>query len=72
MAPVHDRMPVIFPHRSQWEAWLEEKEPEAITELLDTPENDILDMYPISTLVNSVRNNGPKLHEPVGEQGDLF
>lgn len=72
MVPVHDRMPVIFPHRDQWEAWLEEKDPAAVRELLDTPQSGILDMYAVSTRVNSVRNNGPELHEPVGEQGDLF
>ena len=28
-----------------------------------------LDAYPVATLVNSVRNNGPELVEPVAAEG---
>jgi len=72
MNGIHDRMPVIFHQDSEWQAWLEEKDPQAITELLQTPVQGLLKMYPVSTRVNSVRNNGPVLHQAVEEQRDLF
>lgn len=71
MTAVHDRMPVILQGEEQ-RAWLEAEDPNDIQTLLRTPENDLLKMYPVSTRVNSVRNNGPDLHFPQEEQGSLF
>lgn len=72
MAPVHDRMPVLFHAEEQWKAWLEEKDQEVMNELLRVPSNGILDMYAVSTKVNSVRNNGAELHQAIEEERDLF
>lgn len=71
MSKVHDRMPVILQPAYQ-EDWLEAKNDDDIQDLLQPPKDNILIMYPISTLVNSVRNNGPELHLPQAEQGSLF
>jgi putative SOS response-associated peptidase YedK len=64
---IHDRMPMII-------------DPAAWADWLDPANNDIADLrgllspaaasglttYPVSTEVNSVRNNGPQLIEPIG------
>ncbi|WP_353481458.1 SOS response-associated peptidase [Haliscomenobacter sp.] len=65
MRPIHDRMPLVLPNRDSQKSWLEERNPAAIAELLHTPEDWILDMYPVSTAVNSVRNNGEELHDTI-------
>ncbi len=65
MAPIHDRMPVLLPDDA-WERWLDPSrtEGEALAELkgLLIPAPDgALELYPVSRLVNSVRNDGPEL-----------
>ncbi len=56
MAVMHDRMPAILAPDAE-AAWLdpEEKNPAKLLSLLKPYENETLDMYPISKLVNSVR-----------------
>jgi putative SOS response-associated peptidase YedK len=79
---IHDRMPLSVP-RGGWEAWLDPglADPEAARELLDFAPQWIA--VPVSDAVNSVRNNGPELLEPVqvqspgtapetGDAGTLF
>ena len=67
---IHDRMPVIVP-RTHYDAWLDpdygsgEGEADALISLLDAGRDPHLDTYPVSTAVNSVRNNGPELVLPV-------
>ena len=61
-AEIHDRMPLVLP-RSAWDRWLD-PDVEDVTELLVEPVVD-LEIWPVSTQVNSVRNNGPELIEPV-------
>ena len=39
--------------------------------LLEPAPDDVLGMYPISTAVNNVRNQGPQLLEPIEEAQDL-
>ena len=63
MSAVHNRMPVVLAEADLQEAWLGELTEGDITELLQTPADGTLDMYPVTPLVNSVRNNGPELHE---------
>jgi putative SOS response-associated peptidase YedK len=65
VAPIHDRMPVILPPET-WPRWLGE-EPASREELLDLLQPypaDRMRAYPISTRVNSVRNDEPALLEP--------
>ncbi len=63
MATIHDRMPVVLHTPTLQKKWLEETKLEETLALLETPPDGILKMYPISTLVNSPRNNTPELHE---------
>jgi putative SOS response-associated peptidase YedK len=65
LAPIHDRMPVILPE-SAWDTWLdsENHDTEALARLLVPAADDLLELWPVSTLVNTPRNNGPELLEP--------
>ena len=66
MAPIHNRMPLIFTSPDEWNAWLKEDESsDYIVPFLDTPPDGILEMYPVNRAVGNVRNNGPELHEPL-------
>jgi putative SOS response-associated peptidase YedK len=64
LAAIHDRMPLSVP-ASGWEAWLDPAlgDPETARGLLDFAPRWIA--VPVSDAVNSVRNNGPELLEPV-------
>ena len=66
MAPIHDRMPVILPPAAR-ERWLDphatEDELRAI--LAPLPSAD-LEAYPVSTLVNSPRNDAPECVQRLG------
>ena len=66
MAAIHDRMPVILP-RSVWDEWLDPRmqDLERLSTLLVPAPDDLLTMHSVSRDVNSVRNNGPQLLDPV-------
>jgi putative SOS response-associated peptidase YedK len=62
----HDRMPLTV-GRERWHEWLD---PRAATKddllaLLEPAAPGRLEAYPVATLVNNVRNNGPELLEPL-------
>lgn len=59
---VHDRMPMTVP-RHDWASWLDPHltDPASAKSLLAVAEPAELDAYPVSTLVNAVRNDGPEL-----------
>lgn len=65
---VHDRMPVILPDEV-WDAWLDRdlEDPEAALSLIKTIDPDLIMEHPVSSRVNSVRNNGPDLVEAASE-----
>ncbi len=66
MSAVHDRMPVMVP-RSRWNEWLDpgNHDVETLSTLFDMGADDSLTMHPVSTDVNSVRNNRPALIEEI-------
>lgn len=64
---IHDRMPMTIP-RSDWAAWLDPAATIDAAGLLAPAASLPLDAYPVSTAVNSVRNNGPELIEPLPPQ----
>ena len=67
LAEIHDRMPLILTE-DDWDAWLN---PDAALEpelLAQVPDVRGIELREISTLVNSVRNNGPELLEPAQPQ----
>lgn len=72
ISAIHNRMPVILNGEEEQQRWLENQPLEEVLSLLHTPEDGILEMYRVSEQVNSVRNNGPELHEPAMEPPTLF
>jgi len=58
MKPVHDRMPVIL-EPADWRMWLESGTPGAL-DLLKAPDEGVLELYPVSSMVNKPINNGPE------------
>jgi putative SOS response-associated peptidase YedK len=66
MAPIHHRMPVVVP-RDAWDEWLGPGPlPRTrLKELLAPAPDDLLDMFPVGSAVNSARNDGPELLVPV-------
>jgi putative SOS response-associated peptidase YedK len=71
LADIHDRMPLLMAPE-HWAAWLD-PDAEDPGDLLTSPPMDLiesLELRPVSTRVNNVRNNGPELverAEPVTE-----
>ncbi|MFI9389185.1 SOS response-associated peptidase [Kutzneria sp. NPDC052558] len=79
LAEVHERMPLVLP-RESIEQWLApDKGSDDVAELL-APSQEIVSRFelrPVSTAVNSIRNNGPDLlvraePEPEVAELDLF
>jgi putative SOS response-associated peptidase YedK len=66
VAEVHDRMPVMLPP-SAWAAWLDPSNDdiETLGKLLVPAPARLLELHPVSTAVNNVREKGPELIEPV-------
>lgn len=75
LAQVHDRMPLLLPP-SAWDDWLDPDAgagDERVSALLTPPSEQLvagLELRPVSSLVNSVRNNGPELLAPMAP-GDV-
>ncbi len=66
VAKLHDRMPVILPV-DDYPAWLGEDSAAAaeLLALLKPYRPDAMRAYPVSTVVNSPKNDGPECIEPV-------
>ena len=70
---IHERMPVILPRDAE-SAWLDpalDGNVEAILALLTPVAASALSAHPISTRVNSVRNDDPSLLEPATDDPQL-
>jgi putative SOS response-associated peptidase YedK len=63
MAPLHDRMPVILAP-DDWAPWLDPANAAGAALIRPAPAGT-LQATPISTRVNSVRNEGPDLIHPL-------
>jgi putative SOS response-associated peptidase YedK len=65
LAPIYDRMPVIVPPNA-FDLWLDSAnvDPVAASALIAPAPENLLEAYPISTDVNRVANDNPKLLEP--------
>lgn len=79
LADIHHRMPLVLPE-DRWADWLDPRRTE-ITELLEPPAPELLaqlELRPVSTEVNNMRNNHPRLLDRVepapepAEQAVLF
>lgn len=68
---VHDRMPVILPHRA-WAEWLSEEvdDVESLGRLLVPAPPRLTALYPVSTAVNNPRTAGAQLIDRL-EDGDV-
>jgi putative SOS response-associated peptidase YedK len=65
MAPIHDRMPVVLAPES-WAAWLDPAtEADVVQGLMVPAPSEWFEAFPVSTLVNNVRNDGPELIDPL-------
>lgn len=60
MRPLHDRMPVILQH-DDYRTWLEAEDPHEL--MVPCPE-EMLTCFPVSSRVNSPRNDAPDLIAP--------
>lgn len=73
LADIHDRMPLLLTP-DVWASWLD-PDVDEVDELLGTPPSlDLvgsLELRPVSTKVNNVRNNGPELLARDEEKADL-
>src|SRR5699024_7518275 len=66
LAEIHHRMPLLL-STDAWSEWLDPDEPD-VHGLLAAPSRHVvesLELRPVSTRVNSVRNNGPELIERI-------
>ncbi|HET6561225.1 MAG TPA: SOS response-associated peptidase [Marmoricola sp.] len=63
---IHDRMPLLV-EPERYAAWLDpgQDDPELLRSLLVPAAPGRLEAYPVTTAVNSVRNNGAELLEPL-------
>jgi len=70
MRPIHDRMPVILAPDA-WGVWLDPatQDPEGLRTLLTPCAEDLLVAEPVSTYVNSPRNDDPRCREPLRTAG---
>ena len=64
MSEIHNRMPVILTPDEE-KSWLAADEDEEIMDLLFPAKDGSLEMHPVSTAVNSPRNNYAGLSDPV-------
>ena len=73
LGQIHDRMPMLI-GRDRWAEWLDpaRTEPGEVRALLAGDRPGGLAAYPVSSEVNSVRNNGPHLLEPQSPDEALF
>lgn len=74
LARIHDRMPLTISRRD-WDRWLDPDVPIDEGLLRGHGDLDRIEIREVSRLVNSTRNNGPELIEPVApepEQAGLF
>lgn len=68
MAAIHDRMPVILAPED-WERWLDcgRYRPADVADLMRPAPEGLLEAVPVSTRVNRVVEDGPRLVEPLTE-----
>lgn len=70
LTEIHHRMPLMLPARA-WQRWLDPDLAD-VAELIEAPDPGLieqLELRPVSTAVNNVRNNGPELLERVDSYG---
>jgi putative SOS response-associated peptidase YedK len=64
MASIHDRMPVILRPEDE-KFWLGMESPDALLPLLRPYPSELMTAYPVSSLVNSPKNDIPEIIKPL-------
>ena len=72
MSYIHDRMPVIINKKEQQEKWLNNIDLSNALSVLQTLEDDSLDIFPVSKRVNSVSFNEASLYNKILLPPTLF
>lgn len=62
---IHDRMPVIL-HREDEHRWISREADPSMVDLLKPFPAELMESYPVSSLVNSPRNDVAEILEPAG------
>jgi putative SOS response-associated peptidase YedK len=66
VAPIHNRMPVLFTGEAEWNLWLDpEAAPAELIQLLAPAANDLLDAFPVTRDLLKIKEPGPELLERV-------
>ncbi|RLQ95181.1 SOS response-associated peptidase [Falsibacillus albus] len=65
VSSIHDRMPVIFLGEDQISKWLSEEPYENVKSLLKPLPDDEMTIYPVSSMVNSPKNNNESCIEKI-------
>ena len=64
--PIHDRMPLVLDPLA-YDAWLgPNSDPQDYRAVLERPDDDDYETFPVSKAVNSPKNDSPELVERVG------
>ncbi len=71
MAPIHQRMPLILPKEIETK-WLYTTDYKQLIEYLKPYTAEEMACYPVSTRVNSMKNDDENLIKEVAVQGELF
>ncbi|HEX4113781.1 MAG TPA: SOS response-associated peptidase [Stellaceae bacterium] len=65
VAPIHDRMPVLFAREAEWDAWLHpDAAPDELKKMLVPAPDDLLDAFPVSRDLLRTKEPGPELLMP--------
>jgi putative SOS response-associated peptidase YedK len=65
LAPVHDRMPAVL-DPADWDTWLDRRsDPDEVKGLLVPAPSEWFEIFPVSSLVSNVANDGPELLQPL-------
>jgi putative SOS response-associated peptidase YedK len=72
LAQIHDRMPLVL-DPADWARWLDPAAdgPQDLLAPYDEARQEHIELVPVSTAVNNVRNNGPELLEPAPDPQPL-
>lgn len=68
VAPIHNRMPVLFTREVEWDAWLHpDADKDELRKLLIPAPDDLLDAFPVSRDLLRTKEPGPELLKVVTE-----
>ncbi len=66
VSPYHDRMPVVFAEKHEWDAWLRsDASPADVMPLLKPAADDLLEAVPVSRDLLRIKEPGPEVLQPV-------